>query len=92
MKKAIIKNPLITEKATKLSESGRYIFLVAPQATRPEIKKAVKEAYRVDAIKVNVVNVKSKARRLGRTLGRKPGYKKAIVTLKSGQKLDILPQ
>lgn len=87
----LIKHPIITEKAAALSEFRKYIFLVARQARAPEIKKAVKALYHVDAVKVNVVNVKPKERRLGRSVGVKPGYKKAIVTLKEGQKLDVLP-
>lgn len=87
----IIKHPIITEKATGASEFRKYTFLVARRATAPEIKKAVKALYGVLAVRVNIINVKSKERRLGRSVGVKPGYKKAIVTLKEGQKLDVLP-
>jgi len=92
MKKFIIKHPLITEKATALSEQGQYVFLVDKHATSPEIKKAVNSIYNVAVTRVNIINVKPKTRRLGRTIGFHSGYKKAIVTLKEGQKLDILPQ
>lgn len=88
----IIKRPLITEKATTLGRSGKYVFLVAKEATAPEIKKTMKRLYNVDAENVNIINTKSKQRRLGATVGVKSGYKKAIVTLKKGQTLDILPQ
>ena len=87
----LIKHPIISEKATQLSALGKYFFLVDKRATKPEIKKALKAIYKVDAAAVNIVNVKSKKRRLGRTVGVKPGYKKAMVTLKEGQKLDVLP-
>ena len=92
MNKFLIKNPIITEKAIRGSELGKYVFLVDKKATVNEIKKLVEAQYNVKVEKTNVVNVKSKTRRLGRTVGVKPGYKKVIVTLKKGQKLDILPQ
>ncbi|PIT92278.1 MAG: 50S ribosomal protein L23 [Candidatus Harrisonbacteria bacterium CG10_big_fil_rev_8_21_14_0_10_42_17] len=87
----LIKHPLISEKSTLLSSLGKYVFIVDGRATAPEIKKAMKKLYEVDVVNVNLITVKSKKRRLGRTLGKKPGYKKAILTLKEGQKLDVLP-
>lgn len=92
LNKFLVKNPLITEKATRLGAMNQYVFLVATEATSPEIKKIIEAVYKVKVARVQVINVKPKARRLGRTMGQKPGYKKAIVTLKEGQKLDILPQ
>jgi len=91
MNKFLIKNPIISEKATDISAFGKYIFLVDRRATKPEIKKTVQAIYKVVVEDVNVINIRPKARRLGRTLGTKPGYKKAIVTLKKGQTLDVLP-
>jgi len=90
--KFLIKNPIITEKATALSAFNKYVFLVDNKATAPEIKKAVKVIYNVAAMKVNIINTKPKTKRWGQGLNIKSGYKKAIVTLKKGQKLDILPQ
>lgn len=90
--KFLIKNPIITEKVTMNSQLGQYAFLVDDSANKSEVKKAVEEVYKVKVVRVNVINVKSKKRRLGRTMGVRPGYKKAIVTLQAGQKLDILPQ
>lgn len=75
-----------------MSGEGKYMFLVDKEATKPEIRKALRDIYKVDSTAVRVVNIKPKIRRLGRTVGVKSGYKKAIVTLKKGQKLDILPQ
>ncbi len=89
--KFLVKRPIITEKATRMSAFGKYIFLVDDKAASPEIKKAIKEIYKVDVIRINIVNTRPKPRRLGKMVGIKPGYKKAIVTLKEGQKLDILP-
>ena len=86
-----ITHPLITEKSTILGEHGKYIFLVKKESTKPEVKKAVEGIYNVEVEKVNVINTSSKKRRLGRTLGVRSGYRKAIVTLKKGHKLDILP-
>lgn len=90
--KFLIKNPIITEKAIRGGELGKYCFLVDQKAVSNEVKKAVEAQYNVKVIKTNVINVKSKTRRLGRSMGVKPGYKKIIMTLKKGQKLDILPQ
>lgn len=92
MNKFLVKNPIITEKTTELGKSGKYAFLVDSRATASEAKKVVEAVYNVKIAKTNVLNVKSKKRRLGSSLGVKPGYKKIIMTLKKGQKLDILPQ
>lgn len=89
--KFAIKNPIISEKATMLSALGKYMFLVDRKATAPEIRKALELIYKIDITDINIINIKPKTRRLGRSIGTKPGYKKAIITLKSGQKLDILP-
>ncbi len=92
MNKFLIKNPIITEKAIRGSELGKYVFLVDKQATVNEIKKLVETQYNVKVEKTNVINTKPKKKGMGRTAGVKPGYKKITVTLKKGQKLDILPQ
>lgn len=91
MNKSLIKHPIITEKATQMSALGKYVFLVDDNANKPEVKKALKEIYKVDVIDVQIINIKPKPRQMGRYPGTKPGYKKAIVTLKAGQKLDVLP-
>jgi large subunit ribosomal protein L23 len=88
--KFLIKNPIISERATQMSALGKYVFLVDDEATKPEVKKALEEIYKINVEKVHVINAKPKPRH-GRYPGEKPGYKKAIVTLKEGQKLDILP-
>lgn len=91
MKKSIITYPLITEKATAGSMDGTYVFRVLNRATKPEVKQAVFEAYGTKVIDVRIVTAKAKKRRLGRSTGVKSGYKKAIVRLEAGKKLDILP-
>lgn len=85
----LIKKPLISEKATDLSATGKYVFIVAPSATKKEVAKALREIYRVDAIKVNIVNLPAKPRRFRGLKSYRSGAKKAIVTLKGGQKIDI---
>lgn len=87
----IISKPWISEKATDLSKSGKYIFVVGPKATKAEVKKAVEAFYSVKVTGVNIVNTKPKQKRLGYKSGWKSGFKKAIVTLASGQTIDILP-
>ena len=85
----LIKKPLITDKATTLSEKGKYLFVVKAGATKPEIKKAVKEMYKVDSVAVNIVNIPGKTKRFRNVKAKQTGYKKAIVTLKAGQKIDV---
>ena len=90
--KFLVKRPIITEKITANSHLGQYGFVVEPEATKNEVRKAVEGIYKVKVTGVNIINVKPKSRHYGRRLRVKPGYKKAIVTLQKGQKLDILPQ
>lgn len=86
----LIKKPWVTEKSTRLAEDRKYVFIVDPRATKPEIKKAVKDIYKVDATAVNVVNRPAKMKRFGQAMkGATGGYRKAIVTLKEGQKIDV---
>ena len=85
----LIRKPIVTERAADLNKIGQYVFMVAPEATKNEIKKAVKDIYKVEPVAVNVIYLPSKSRRYRGKRGRRGGYKKAIVTLKSGQKIDI---
>lgn len=85
----LIKKAWVTEKSTALSGLGKYVFLVQKTATKSEIKKVVKQLYKVDAEKVNIVNRPAKPRGGFRYKGFEPGLKKAIVTLKKGQSLDL---
>lgn len=90
--KFLIKKPLVTEKTTALSKYGKYVFQVEKNATVAEAKKAVELIYGIHVVSTNVINVKSKTRRLGQSIGVKPGYKKIIMTLKKGEKMDVVPQ
>lgn len=86
-----IKQPWVTEKAGGLGAFGKYIFVIDKKANKSEVKKAVEKIYNVKVEDVNIANIKGKAKRLGRSLGKTSGLKKAIVTLKKGQKIDIMP-
>jgi len=88
----ILKSLHVTEKATDLSKNNKYVFEVFSRSNKTEIKKAIGETFNVDVIKVNIIKTPAKKRRQGRTLGWKKGYKKAIVSIKKGQKIDILPK
>lgn len=86
----LIKQSWITEKAGHVSPYRKYMFIVANRANKSEVKKTVESAYSVKVQDVNMVVRKGKAKRLGRSLGRTPDYKKAIVTLEEGQKIEAL--
>jgi len=81
--------PVITEKATRLSEMNKVVFRVAETATKDEIAAAVEALFKVNVVKVNTLNVKGKVKRFRGTLGRRNDVKKAIVTLAEGQSIDI---
>jgi len=85
----VIIEPIITEKSVVLSEKGKYTFKVDKKATKNEIKKAIKKLFNVEATDVNIIKTKPKKMMRRRVEGVKSGYKKAIVTLKKGQKIDI---
>jgi len=85
----ILIRPIITEKATFLTRENKYIFAVAPTANKLEIFKAIEQTYKIKPIDVNIINVKGKLVRYGRTSGYTKKWKKAIVTLKPGDKIDL---
>ncbi|MDP3880643.1 MAG: 50S ribosomal protein L23 [bacterium] len=91
MSKLLLKKPLITEKSATLGARGAYVFMVDKNATKPEIKKTIQQEYKVTVTGVNILNTKPKTVHVGRGIGTKPGFKKAIVTLKAGDNLDVLP-
>ncbi|MEQ3744736.1 MAG: 50S ribosomal protein L23 [Henriciella sp.] len=82
-------SPIITEKSTLVAEENKIIFRVRIEATKPEIKEAVETLFKVDVTKVNTILVKGKTKRFKGQIGRRSDYKKAIVTLKDGQSVDI---
>jgi len=86
----IIRRPLITEKSTHQKEESRqYAFEVDPKANKIEIKAAVEQLFKVKVIKVRTLNVLGKIKRLGRRYGKRPDWKKAIVTLREGDRIDF---
>ena len=84
-----ILSPVITEKATLLSEQGKVVFRVADDATKDEIAAAVEELFKVKVTKVNTMVTKGKTKRFRGRPGRRSDVKKAIVTLAEGQSIDI---
>lgn len=85
----LIKKPLVTEKSTDLSKIGKYVFMVKSSANKSEVKKAIKRIYGVDVVDVNMVCLPAKPKRFRNIIRKKSGYKKAIVTLEEGQKIDL---
>lgn len=85
---AVLLGPRVSEKSAKQTESGKYVFNVIKAANKVEIKKAVEKAYKVNVTQVNILNTKGKVRNTGRMSGKTSGFKKAIVTLKKGQKIE----
>lgn len=91
--RSIIIKPLVTEKGSKMRESGnKYLFNVAPDANRIEIKRAVEEIFNVKVKKVRTIVVHGKVKRMGIFAGKRPDWKKAIVTLVEGQSIDLFEQ
>ena len=90
---SILKKPLVTEKVSSLNEKGKYGFIVDAAANKVEIKKAVEKQYGVNVEKVNTMNVMGKLKtrytKAGVLAGRKPNYKKAIITLAEGEVIDF---
>lgn len=85
----IIIKPIVTEASMIAMEENKYTFKVRKDANKTEIKKAVTEVFDVDVVKVNTVNVKGKVKRLGRNEGKRPDWKKAIVKLAPGSKIEL---
>ena len=86
----IIKAPIITEKSTTIASNEKsYVFKVDPKANKSQIKDAIEKIFNVKVESVNTVNVHPKKKRVGRYSGMSNKYKKAIVTLKDGNKIDL---
>ncbi len=82
-------SPNITEKATSLSEFNKLVFKVNKNVTKNSIKRSVEKIFKVNVIKINTINLKRKKKLVQGKKSFKPGYKKAIVTLKKGQSIDL---
>ncbi|MBZ8179712.1 MAG: 50S ribosomal protein L23 [Oscillatoria sp. PMC 1051.18] len=88
----LIIRPIVTEKATILLEQNKYVFDVAKKASKPQIKAAIESLFDVTVTKVNTLNRPPKKRRVGRFIGYKPRYKRAIVTLAEGDSITLFPE
>lgn len=86
----IILSPVLSEKAVSSIHEGKYAFYVHPKANRSQVKDAIERVFEVDVVKINVLNVRGKVKSMGRFSGRRPQRKKAVVTLKEGQRIEEL--
>ena len=84
-----IVSPAVTEKATSLSEFNKMVFKVHKGASKNSIKKSIEKIFKVNVIKINTINLKGKTKLVKGKKTSRPGYKKAIVTLKKGQSIDL---
>ena len=84
-----IVSPVITEKATILSEFNKTVFRVHKSASKNSIKRSIEKIFKVNVIKINTINLKGKTKLVKGKKSSRPGYKKAIVTLKKGQSIDL---
>jgi len=89
-KRSVLRKPLLTEKVAAAQDAhNQYAFEVDPNANKIEIKRAVEKKYTVHVTGVQTMNVLGKTKRLGRFEGRRPNWKKAIVTLKKGESIEL---
>jgi len=85
----VIVSPSITEKATYLSEQNKVVFKVNKNASKDTIKRSVEKIFKVNVIKINTINLKGKTKIVRGKKTKKPNLKKAIITLKKGQSIDL---
>ncbi len=87
----IVRRPIITEESTIQTQSrNQYVFHVDPRANKHQIRDAIEQMFQVKVVSVNTMNYVGKQRRRGRTVGRRPHWKKAIVTLRPGDAIDLI--
>jgi large subunit ribosomal protein L23 len=85
----VLTRPLVTEKSTVLQAQGKYGFEVAKDANKRQVKDAVEKAFKVNVTGVNIIVVPGRMRKIGRNASLTPSWKKAIVTLKAGDKIEL---
>jgi len=85
----VLLEPVVSEKSYSLTDAGKYVFRVHPDAHRTQVRQAVEALFEVHVVSVNVLTVKPKPKRRGVTRGARSGWKKAIVQLAPGEKIDI---
>lgn len=88
----LVLRPIVTEKATMLLEHNKYVFEVILKATKPEIKAAIESLFEVQVTGVNTLRPPRKKKRVGKFMGYKPNYKRAIVTLAEGDSITLFPE
>lgn len=88
----VLSSAHVTEKATGLEAEDKYVFKVLPKANKTEIKKAIENLYGVEVINVRIINIPRKQIRLGKQKGWRKGYKKAIIRIKKGQRIEVMPR
>ena len=88
----LIRNVIVTEKATIAMEQNKYVFDVVRQATKPQIKAAIESLFNVKVKGVDTQNLPRKTRRVGKFAGAKPSYKRAVVTVAAGQEIILFPE
>ena len=84
-----IVSPVITEKATSLSEFNKIVFKIHKDASKNSIKRSIEKIFKVNVVKINTINLRGKTKLVRGKKSSRPGYKKAIVTLKKGQSIDL---
>lgn len=85
----LIIRPLVTEKAAVAQSQNKYSFIVNRSADKLEVKRAIKEIFGVEPVRVNILNIEGKIRRFGQSKGRKQDYKKAVITLPKGKSISV---
>ena len=88
----IIKYPIVTDKATRLLENNQYSFIVNPKSNKLAIKLAIEDLFDVTVLKINTCNMPRKKKRMGKYVGWKPQFKKAIVTLLEGDTINLFTE
>ena len=86
----VLVKPTITEKSTLLQESGRYTFQVAPKANKAQVKEAVEKIFNVTVLGVNITKLHGKRKRYGARVKKMPDIKKAVITLKPGDRISLI--
>ena len=85
----VVRRPIVTEKTTKLMEKNKYCFVVDLRANKHQIKEAIEEIFKVRVLSVNTIRLLGKWKRMGRTEGKRPDWKKAVVTLAPGSRIQF---
>lgn len=89
-KRSVLRKPLLSEKIVAIQDAhNQYAFVVDPNANKIEIKRAVEQKYSVKVLNVNTMSVRGKVKRLGRFSGKRADWKKAVVTLKAGDRIEL---